>query len=99
MSGILLISFLMVALTALFCHRRVKHYMSFKRPYWLLMFISLGCLVAGYADWMILAPHTTKSEPDLWFWIFAASYFVTPFGVIGFFSSLLWMLVSGFRKH
>jgi hypothetical protein len=60
------------------------------------MFISLACLILGYADWMIFAPHDTKSTPSV---IFMAAYFVVPFGVIGFFSSLLWMLVSGFRKH
>ena len=73
--------------------------MNLKRPYWLLMVVSLGCLMLGYSDWMLFAPHDTKSEPDVRFWIFTAAYFLAPFGVIGFFSSLLWMLVSGFRKH
>ena len=77
----------------------IEHRMNFKRPYWLLMFISLGCLVLGYAGWMIFAPPDTKSEPDLRFWIFVAAYFVVAFGVVGFFSSLLWMFASGFRKH
>jgi hypothetical protein len=74
--------------------------MNFKRPYWLLLFISLGCLVLGYADWMLFAPADTKSTPS---WMFIAAYFLTPFGAIGFLSSLLWMIfegiISGVRRH
>ncbi|HVM50091.1 MAG TPA: hypothetical protein VMU04_18830 [Candidatus Acidoferrum sp.] len=68
--------------------------MSFTRPYWFLMFISLGCLVLGFADWMLVTPDF-KGEPDLRLWVFAASYVLAGFGVVGFISSLIWMLVSG----
>jgi hypothetical protein len=71
--------------------------MSFKRPYWVLMFISLGCLVLGFADWTLVTPNL-KGEPDLRLWIFGASYFLAAFGLIGFLSSLVWMLVSGVRS-
>ena len=62
------------------------------------MFISLGCLVVGFADWMLVTPDF-KAEPDFRFWIFVAAYFLVAFGVIGFISSVLWMIVSGVRKH
>jgi hypothetical protein len=71
--------------------------MNLKRPYWLVMFISLGCLVLGFADWMLVTPDF-KGEPDLRLWIFCASYFLAALGVIGFLSSLVWMLVSGVRS-
>jgi len=62
------------------------------------MFISLTCLALGFADWMIVTPDF-KAAADWRLWIFAAAYFLALFGVVGFISSLIWMLCSGFRKH
>ena len=70
--------------------------MSFRRPYWLLMFISLACLVLGFTDWMIVTPDF-KGEPDSRTWIFLASYFLAEIGIVGLISSLVWMFVSGPR--
>jgi hypothetical protein len=50
------------------------------------MFISLGFVVLGYADWMLVTPDF-KGAPDFRFWIFLASYLLAAFGVIGFISS------------
>lgn len=71
--------------------------MNFKRPYWLLMFISLGCLVFGFADWMLVTPDF-KGAPDWQTWVFIGGIYLAMFGVIGFFTSLLWMVVAGFRS-
>jgi uncharacterized membrane protein YedE/YeeE len=71
--------------------------MTFKRPYWLLLYISLGCLALGFADWMLVTPDF-KAEPDLRLWIFGASYFLVAFGIIGFVTSLLWMFFAAVRS-
>jgi hypothetical protein len=68
--------------------------MNFKRPYWLLLFISLGCLTLGFADWMLVTPDF-MAEPDLRFWIFISGEFLGLFGAVGFVASLLWMIVAG----
>jgi hypothetical protein len=75
--------------------------MNFKRPYWLLMFISLGCLVLGFADWMLVTPDF-KGAPDWRLWVFIGGELVFLFGLIGFVTSLLWMMfaaiISGVRS-
>jgi hypothetical protein len=75
--------------------------MNFKRPYWLLMFISLGCLVLGFADWMLVTPDF-KGAPDWRLWTFIVGEFVFLFGLIGFVASLVWMMfaaiISGVRS-
>jgi len=74
--------------------------MNFKRSYWLLLFISLGCLVLGYTAWMLFAPPDTFDTPS---WIFIAAYFLIPLGAIGFASSLLWIILEAIifeiRRH
>ena len=72
--------------------------MNFRHPYWRLLFISFGCLVLGFAVWMIVTPDF-KAEPDWRLWVWGIAYFLIPLGAIGFISSLIWMLGAGFRKH
>jgi hypothetical protein len=71
--------------------------MNFKRPYWLLLYISLGCLVLGFADWMLVTP-AFKGGSGLSVLIFVASYFLLAFGAVAFVSSLLWMIVASIRS-
>jgi hypothetical protein len=71
--------------------------MNFKRPYWLLLYISLGCLVLGFADWMLVTPDF-KGEADWRLWVFIAAYFLVLFGIVAFISSLLWMIVAAVRS-
>ena len=71
--------------------------MKFRRPYWLLLYISLGCLALGFADWMLVTPDF-KGEPDLRWWIFGAAYLLVAVGIIGLVTSLLWMFFTGVRS-
>jgi len=75
--------------------------MNFKRPYWKLLFISLGCLVVGYFGWM-LGPLNLKggftSEDYLRIALFTVGAILIVFGAIGFIISLFWMLFSGFNS-
>jgi hypothetical protein len=68
--------------------------MSFKRPYWLLLYVSPGFLALCFADLMFVTPDF-KGAPDLRLWIFIAGPFLGLFGAVGFLSSLLWMMVAG----
>lgn len=61
------------------------------------MFASLGSLVLGFAGWMLVTPDL-KAEPDLRLWIFGAAYFLVALGIIGFLTSLLWMIFVGVRS-
>jgi hypothetical protein len=62
--------------------------MNFKRPYWLLFFISLGCVVLPWAGMMIFY---TGEE---WLLGFCSSILMM-LGVVGFVASLIWMMVVG----
>jgi hypothetical protein len=76
--------------------------MNFKHPNWRLMCISLGCLVLGFADWMMVTPDF-KAEPDWRLWVFCLSYILMLFGAIACVVSLFWMIfasfTSGTRSH
>ena len=69
--------------------------MKFKRPYWLLLFISLGCLVLGFTAFMLGTPDV-KSEEGLRFWTSIVGEILILLGAVGFVGSLLWMFFSGF---
>jgi len=75
--------------------------MTFKRPCWLLMFISLAFFWVGFASWMLGNPEV-KDEQDFRFWFYAAGVLLILFGAIGFLASLLWMIfeviISGVRS-
>jgi hypothetical protein len=73
--------------------------MTFKRPYWKLLFISLGCLVMGFIGWMLGPLDLKGGEMGLRFWIFTAGGILIFFGAIGFVVSLLWFLFSGFDSN
>jgi hypothetical protein len=68
--------------------------MSFRRPYWLLLYSSLGCLALGFAVWMLVTPDF-KGPPDLRLWFLAGGELLGLIGAIGFLGSLLWMIVAG----
>jgi len=66
--------------------------MNFKRPYWLLLFISLGCLLLGFVGWMFVTPDY-KGVPDLQ-WLFVdVDILLMIFGAAAFMVSLVWMSV------
>jgi hypothetical protein len=67
--------------------------MNFKRPYWLLLFISLGCLVLGFAGWMFATPDY-KGVPDLQWLIVDVAILLMVFGAAAFVVSLIWMTVA-----
>ncbi|MGZ4964299.1 MAG: hypothetical protein ACXWIU_13660 [Limisphaerales bacterium] len=65
--------------------------MNFKRPYWLLLFISLGLMAGGYILFMVALPDKSSVHTQL----FVVGEFVAFVGgTLSFLSSLLWMLVS-----
>jgi hypothetical protein len=70
--------------------------MKFKHSYW-LMIISLGCSLLGFIGWILLTPASGGGH-DWRIWLLTCSSFLIGFGVIGFISALLWMIVTGFRK-
>lgn len=72
--------------------------MNFKRPYLRLMFISLGCLVLGSTVWLLVTPDV-KAAADWRLWVWGIACFLIPLSLIGFISSLIWMIGSGFRRH
>jgi hypothetical protein len=65
--------------------------MNFKRPYWVLFFISIGCVVSGYASMMLL--YTPSSR--WWMVVGIGSDLLMLIGAFGFVASLLWMIVAG----
>jgi hypothetical protein len=67
--------------------------MNFKRPYWLFLFISLGCLLVGFAGWMFAAPDY-KGVPDLQWLIVDVAILLMVFGAAAFVVSLIWMTVA-----
>jgi hypothetical protein len=68
--------------------------MNFKRPYWLLLYIALGCLVFGFAIVMLVTPDF-KSAPDWRLWTFISGAISIWFGAFAFVGSLIWMTIAG----
>jgi hypothetical protein len=67
--------------------------MNFKRPYWLMLFISIGVMVIGYAAWMLARPD--KAGPVLQWAIIDVGMLLMAVGVVGFVVALIWWLVAG----
>jgi hypothetical protein len=77
----------------------IKH--PLKRPYLALLFISIVCLVLGFAGIVLPKPEPKSVDIALLICVAGVATFVT--GIITFVIALLWMtgvgLVSGFRAH
>jgi hypothetical protein len=68
--------------------------MNFKRPVWLVLFVSIGCLALGYAGMMIATPDP-KGGPDLQWFIEIGGLLLVVVGATGFVTSLVWWLIAG----
>ena len=62
--------------------------MTFKRPFWFLIFASLGCLLPGFACWMIGNPDF-KHESALRDWFNTAGLVLILLSDMGLISSLV----------
>ena len=73
--------------------------MNFKRPYWLMLLISIGIMGIGYAAFMLAQPD--KAGPVIQWLILAAGELLMLIGTISFLVSLIWCFVSDahLRKH
>ncbi len=64
--------------------------MDFRRPYWIFLFVSLGCLIVGYLLWMLMTPDF-KGEPDFRLWLFLGAEILILTGLLGLIVSLFWI--------
>ena len=68
--------------------------MNFKRPYWRLLFISLGCLVVGFTVWMLGKPDFKGSHSLFWILFYTGAELLILLGAVSLVASLIWMIVS-----
>lgn len=64
-----------------------------KHPYLVLLFISVVCLVLGYAGVVLPNPEPKSMDVDTWICIVGFTMIVT--GIITFVLVLLWMISVG----
>jgi CDP-diglyceride synthetase len=67
---------------------------NFKRPVWLVLFFSIGCLVLGYAGMMLATPDP-KGSPDLQWLTLAGGLLLMIVGATGFVTSMVWWFIAG----
>jgi hypothetical protein len=68
--------------------------MNFKRPYWLLLVISLALAVLGFMAFLFSNPDVKGSSGSLWAIFIAGCYFLILFGAVGFVASIIWWLID-----
>ena len=68
--------------------RRFTFVLNFKRPYWPLLFVSLGFVGVSYASFVFCRPRDQ-------FLLMLGCSLLMMLGAIGFAASLLWMLIEG----
>ena len=78
--------------------------MNFKRPCWMVLFVSLGAMLAGYGVYYLAFPYgqagqveaasTWQTLPE------TSSFLLMASGIFGFAASLIWWFVAatGFRR-
>ena len=67
--------------------------MNFRRPCWLLLYISIVAMVAGYSACMLAKPE--KGGPALQWTIIKCGIVLMFIGAIGFGMALIWWLIAG----
>jgi hypothetical protein len=71
--------------------------MKFKRPSWLALLMSLGLFVLGCAAFLFVRPDS--DEFSLKMCIMEGGLILMLFSVIGFFASLVWLVIDDDRKR
>ena len=82
-----------MAVAQLWIVRRIRTDMSYKRPVWLLLYVSLGEMVLGYAAFMLSNPD--KAGPALPWLIIGFGELFMLVGAIGFIVAVIWWLIAG----